>query len=286
MSDKNSGSIVASSTTTVGASNTTEGGEVAATGEHWAIFGDSHMRYLFTAFLTRLRSPTLQYRLKTDTKKWVSIAPLEKKMYRNKIWEKIEARDLSINFHMTFYWDIWLMELPKMLSKWEKNPQLTPTLVILAAALHWMVRTQSIYQSQGTEAAANEYRKHFRSMKAQLTRLAARTTVVFKLFDDVRIANRPNKQISANNRSNYGLYNKVVVEELAGTGVIIWDSTLPLSRAYSLYCDIYPRHTPPWYQWKCEDVGHVGYILVDQYADMIFNDYCNRYLKLGKDYCA
>nr|XP_053642205.1 uncharacterized protein LOC128695555 [Cherax quadricarinatus] len=148
-----------------------------------------------------------------------------------------------------------------------------------------MLATQHIYISQGAEAAVAVYRKHIRSMKGQLTRLASRTTVVFKLLDDLRRANKPNAEIAVNSRSNYGLYNKVVVEELAGTGVIIWDSTLPLSRVYTVYCETYPRNTPPMNHWKCGDAGHVGYILVDQYADMIINDYCNKYFNLGKNYC-
>ncbi|XP_069158486.1 uncharacterized protein [Procambarus clarkii] len=149
-----------------------------------------------------------------------------------------------------------------------------------------MVATQDVYQSQGPEAAVFLYRKHISSFKDQLTRLAVNTTIAFKLVDDLQRASRPNTKQAINTRSNYPLYNKAALEELSGTGVIIWDSTLPLSRAYTLRCEAQHLHTPPWLHWNCRDIGHVGYILVDQYADMIINDYCSKYLHLGPDFCV
>ncbi|XP_069177056.1 uncharacterized protein [Procambarus clarkii] len=155
-----------------------------------------------------------------------------------------------------------------------------------AAALHWMDATQDVYLSHGPEAAVALYRKHISSFKDQLTRLAASTPVVFKLLDDLRRANDLNGSQAINTRSNYPLYNKAALAALSGTGVIIWDSTVPLSRAYILRCEAQLLHTPPWHHWNCLDPYHVGYILVDQYADMIINDYCNKYLNLGKDFCV
>ncbi|XP_045623360.1 uncharacterized protein [Procambarus clarkii] len=256
-----------------------------ARGEHWALFGDSHIRYIFTAFLTRFRSPTLQYRL-PDKDQWLSAATLEVTLHVNKTMQNIEARDLSANFHLTYYCDRKLTMLPKKLTEWEQHPHRSPTLIILAGALHWMLHTQKVYQSQGPEAAVALYRKDISSFKDQLARLAANTTVVFKLLDDLKRASIPNATEAINTRSNYPLYNKAALEELSGTGVIIWDSTLPLSRAYTLRCEAQPLHTPPWHHWNCLDKGHVGYILVDQYADMIINDYCNKYLNLGQDFCV
>ncbi|XP_045623356.1 uncharacterized protein [Procambarus clarkii] len=275
-----------SDNTTVGGGNATaSGGRGPARSEHWVVFGDSHMRYLLASFLTRFRSPTLQYRLK-EKGKWLSAAFLEAELHTHKIWANIEVRDLGVNFHLTFYWDILLKILPRKLTEWEQHPHRSPTLVIFSAALHWMVATLDVYQSQGPEAAVALYRKHIRSFKDQLTRLAANTTTAFKLVDDIMIAGMPNSKKAINTRSNYPLYNKAALEELSGTGVIIWDSTLPLSRAYTLRCEAQPLHTPPWHHWNCLDPGHVGYILVDQYADMIINDYCNKYLNLGQDFCV
>ncbi|XP_045623359.1 uncharacterized protein [Procambarus clarkii] len=267
--------------------STTEGGSggPAARSEHWVVLGDSHMRYLLAAFLTRFRSPTLQYRLRS-TDKWSSADVLEQTLHHQKMLYDIEVRDLGVNFHMTYILDIHLTVLPKKLTEWQQQPHRSPTLLVFASALHWMWHTQNVYQSQGPEAAVALYRKHIRSLRHQLTRFAANTPVAFKLLDDLLFGSAPNATDAMHTRSNYPLYNKAALEELSGTGVIIWDSTLPLSRAYTLRCEAQPLHTPPWHHWNCLDRGHVGYILVDQYADMIINDYCNKYLNLGQDFCV
>ncbi|XP_069192084.1 uncharacterized protein [Procambarus clarkii] len=218
--------------------------------------------------------------------KWLSAAALEAELHTFKLWQNIEVRDLGVNFHLTYYWDTLLKILPEKLTEWEQHPHRSPTLVIIAAALHWMEATQDVYQSQGPEAAVALYRTHISSFKDQLTRLAANTTVVFKLLDDLRRASEPNAWKAINTRSNYPLYNKAAVAALSGTGVIIWDSTVPLSRAYTLRCEAQLLHTPPWHYWNCQDPCHVGYILVDQYADMIINNYCNKYMNLGQDFCV
>ncbi|XP_045623357.1 uncharacterized protein [Procambarus clarkii] len=270
-----------------GGGNATEsGGRGPARSEHWAVFGDSHMRYLLASLLTRFRSPTLQYRFE-EKDKWLSAAVLEAELHKKIRTKNIEVRDLGINFHLTYYWDPFLKILPEKLTEWEQQPHRSPTLVILAAALHWMLETQSVYQTFGPEAAVTLYRMHIRSFKDQLTRLAANTTIVFKLLDDIMETSIPYSEKAINTQSNYPLYNNAAMEALSGTGVIIWDSTVPLSRAYNVRCMTPPLlHTPPWHHWNCLDKAHVGYILVDQYADMIINDYCNKFLNLGPEFCV
>nr|XP_053642204.1 uncharacterized protein LOC128695554 isoform X2 [Cherax quadricarinatus] len=168
--------------------NAAGGGGTAGRSELWSIFGDSHMRYLFASFLTRFRSPTLQYRLNAG--EWLNGTELETFLHGDKLWQDIQMRDVKINFRMNYNFDKLLKKLPNKMAEWEENRPKTPTLVILAAALHWMLATQHIYISQGAEAAVDVYRKHIRSMKGQLTRLASRTTVVFKLLDDLRVMYR------------------------------------------------------------------------------------------------
>lgn len=82
------------------------------------------------------------------------------------------------------------------------------------------------------------------------------------------------------------LLNQIAIRELRGTGVTIWDSTLPLSIQYTDACLKKSRSTPPLFKWKCRDVGHLGYIFVEQLADMLYNSVCNRYLNLGEGYCG
>lgn len=81
------------------------------------------------------------------------------------------------------------------------------------------------------------------------------------------------------------LYNRIAQEKLQETGVVIWDSTLPLSAAYIQQCLNDPNETPPLYAWKCDDVIHIGYIAVEQYVDMIYNEFCNKYFD-ANGYCS
>lgn len=249
-------------------------------GVHWVLVGDSHIRYLFSAFLTRFRSPGIKYR-KLHTQSWNDTGDIEKILRLNVIQDKIYVLDRDINFRMTFMWDKYLTVLQEAMEVWERQPQDTPNLVILGTALHWMVRTQQVFFSKGAEAAAAMYREHLRRLRPQLTRLTKRTTVVFKLLDYLKRAYVNNSKEVLKTHSNYVLYNEIAVQELAGTGVVVWDSTVPLSDGYARECIRSPnKQTPPYFHWKCQDLGHVGFILVDQYADMVINDFCYKHLNL------
>lgn len=84
---------------------------------------------------------------------------------------------------------------------------------------------------------------------------------------------------------NFDAYNRVAREALAGSGVVIWDSTVPLSRLYIFQCWRVQEMTPVTFWWKCKDELHVGYNAVEQYADMLLNHVCNKYMSLASDYC-
>ncbi|XP_069179627.1 uncharacterized protein [Procambarus clarkii] len=321
-----------------------EGNWSSIKGVHWVLVGDSHVRYILGAFLTRFRSPGLKFR-KTHTEKWEDTEEIEKIVRHNIKQRRIHVLDRDINFRMTYICDPLLTLLPLEMALWERRPQETPSLLIFAGALHWMLTTKDLYFKNGMEAAAAKYREHFRSLRPQLMRLSNRTTVVFKLLDDLKVmfcaelhmhftiynillmctrasdsrlephrtdlnylyfrrssvfniilkvwrwiltfkcilqrTNISNSTEPLLSFRNYVLYNKIAVQELSGTGVIIWDSTRPLSTDYAHHCIKNPEmQTPPYFYWKCQDLGHVGYILVDQYADMIINDFCNKHLNI------
>ncbi|KAK4316541.1 hypothetical protein Pmani_012316 [Petrolisthes manimaculis] len=139
----------------------------------------------------------------------------------------------------------------------------------------------------GPKAAAREYRQHLLQLRPSLIRLAASTRVVFKLVDHLwRTMLRKETQNALHNGWNYALFNEVAEDVLAGTGVVLWNSTLPMSYLYALECIRSPhRETLPSRHWNCPDTGHVGYILVSQYTNMVLNDYCNRFLGFGEEYC-
>lgn len=80
-------------------------------------------------------------------------------------------------------------------------------------------------------------------------------------------------------------YNGIFRRVLADTGVLLWDSTLPLSLAYNLECMDNPRHINTTLWWMCGDRTHVGYILLHQYADMVLNVACNKHMVMDKNSC-
>ncbi|XP_069956564.1 uncharacterized protein [Cherax quadricarinatus] len=210
---------------------------------------------------------------------WQNTTLLEKQVRFYMTQPRIHVIDRDINFRMTFLWDPYLKVLLQEMTTWERRPQDTPTLVIFGSALHWMVKTHEIYISKGAEAAAAKYREQLKSLRPHLTRLANTTTVVFKLQDHLQRAIINNSKEAVRTHSNYVLYNEIAVQELAGTGVVVWDSTVPLSDGYARECIRSPnKQTPPYFHWKCQDLGHVGFILVDQYADMVINDFCYKHL--------
>lgn len=85
--------------------------------------------------------------------------------------------------------------------------------------------------------------------------------------------------------SNFEAYNREAREILERSRVVIWDSTVPLSRAYVFQCYSQEKTTSMTFWWKCLDRLHVGYIVVEQYTDMLLNDVCNKYMSLPHDYC-
>ncbi|XP_069949271.1 uncharacterized protein [Cherax quadricarinatus] len=109
--------------------NAAGGGGTAGRSEQWSIFGDSHMRYLFASFLTRFRSPTLQYRLNAG--EWLNGTERETFLHVDKLWHVTEMRDVKINFRMNYNFDKLLKRLPNKMAEWEENRPRTPTLVIL-----------------------------------------------------------------------------------------------------------------------------------------------------------
>ncbi|KAK3869974.1 hypothetical protein Pcinc_024754 [Petrolisthes cinctipes] len=203
------------------------------------------------------------------------------------IRETIVAKDDHINFTLTFHWDSFLRRLPSMIDDWLKIPKQIPSLIILGCAQHCIRESQLIYRKNGPQAAVVGYRQHLLKLRPSLVRLAASTRVVFKLVDHFALSmERENNKDALHDVSNYALFNEVAVNVLTGTGVAMWNSTLPLSYLYALECVRHPeRRTLPTYEWNCPGSGHVGFIMVHQYTNMVLNDYCNRFRDLEKEDC-
>ncbi|ROT61676.1 hypothetical protein C7M84_020524 [Penaeus vannamei] len=251
---------------------------------HWVLVGDSHLRYLFDVLIRRARGVGLQYR-KKDSDEWLPAHLLLRGFRLNTTYEDFKARHLAVPFRVTFLWDPLLRRVPTLVKGWEEGRHSAPTLVILGSGLHWMLETESLYKESGPDAAMGVYSDHLHSLLHDLTRLANTVPTIFKLLDDVQTAH-DNSQIHPQyNVENFDLFNRVSRNALAGTGVLVWDSGLPLAQAYTRECLATHVVTYPDYRWKCHDARHVGYILVEQYGDMIFNFACNKYMDLSSDFC-
>ncbi|KAK3873126.1 hypothetical protein Pcinc_021845 [Petrolisthes cinctipes] len=260
---------------------------------YWVILGDSHMRYTFASLLALFNGPHLQYKkagkAREGQSKWMSAASLDSTIRQTKIWESFSVRDQSINFTLDYYWDPFLVNLPGYLNHWLDNPREMPNLFVFDGAQHFMYNSEQMYKRDGAEAAVVKYRTALQKMRPKLVSLAAQTRVVFKLLDHLLrsdVSHHPDRPHPLNDDTNFHLNNRVAREVLTGSGVVVWDSTLPLSHLYAKKCLTRNINTPPRYYWKCKDDNHVGFILSDQYANMIVNDYCNAYLDLGVEYCG
>ncbi|XP_037801394.1 uncharacterized protein LOC119596298 [Penaeus monodon] len=150
-----------------------------------------------------------------------------------------------------------------------------PTVVIMDSGLHFMTKRPDL--------KAIPYEKSLIQLKPYFTRLAATVPVYYKLTDDLQAARHRTHKMSLNLTK---LYNDIAVRELHGTGVTLWDSTIPLSAQYNDACAKKNRNTPPLFKWKCSDARHLGYIVVDQFANMVYNAVCNKYLDLDQDHCG
>lgn len=89
-------------------------------------------------------------------------------------------------------------------------------------------------------------------------------------------------------------YNRIAREVLAGTGVMVWDSSLPVSPSYTQYhqctedtsnSTITGSTAAWWWWWKCFDTDHTQAVVAEQNVDMLLSDACNMYMGMGTDYC-
>ncbi|KAK3865528.1 hypothetical protein Pcinc_028884 [Petrolisthes cinctipes] len=335
--------------------------------QHWALVGDSHLRYIFDALTQRLRDyPPLQYRIIShknnssgggDTN-WSDAEDFLSHLRFDSYKRDIQIRHTQSRFTVTWFYDPLLLRLPYLLTVWlkeeveeqqkeeveegvegmqqeveveqqqveeeveqeeeveegmqqveegmqqeqveqeveqeeqveEVEQQYRPSFLVINSGLHWLSFLEKAYTSGlDNNATLVLYQDQLNHLTPILGRFATHTPTVFKLLDDVQAADTNPKSEKVISRTNLAHYNQVTVEALRGTGVTVWDSTLPLSLGYSHQCSVHPR-TSINYWWKCHDKRHVGYVLVEQYVDMLLNHACNSYLlvqqHIHRGHCA
>ncbi|XP_047473280.1 uncharacterized protein LOC125028043 [Penaeus chinensis] len=250
---------------------------------HWMIIGDSYLRYLFDVMARRAFGPGLQYRMKDTKGDWLPAANLLNTLRNRTIHDIIEVRHLAAPFRITYYPDFLLKRVPELIKLWELEPHLKPSVVVMGTGLHWMLAAKTTYAESGPDAAMTNVTQHFRSLVPHLSRLAKTTPTIFKLLDDVQDSHLTEKpEYSA---EIFRRYNSLFRESLRDTGVFVWDSNLPLSEAYTKECLITKAITLD-FSWRCFDHIHSGYIVQEQFADMVFNFICNKRLDRPSDYCT
>ncbi|XP_063591284.1 uncharacterized protein LOC134768387 isoform X2 [Penaeus indicus] len=244
---------------------------------HIALVGDSHMRNLFVSVAEHIGSDKLQFRMKSGKDVWREAKGVLKTMHLQQFKYTSEVRHVSAPFRVTWYRDWKLDGFPELIHRWETNQELRPSLVITGGGLHWM--------KHHPPPTGDPFRNFLTTLAPHLSRLAAAVPVYFKLIDYVPRSYTEVNRYPDFNPKAITLYNSIARQQLQGTGVVIWDSTLKLSLAYTKECVRVRRVTPDNYEWNCADHGHIGYIMLEQYTDMIYNVFCNRFLNLTEKYC-
>ncbi|XP_037778447.1 uncharacterized protein LOC119575104 isoform X2 [Penaeus monodon] len=245
---------------------------------HIALVGDSHMRDLFVAMAQRMEGEELLYTFDSQNVTWRSVGSLFYQIRaRNRIFDSMRVRHLSFPLQVSWYKDVELKGFVRLIEKWETGEEPKPVFVITGFGLHWM--------KNHPKPIGVHYKNFFSKLVPHLSRLATTVPVYFKLVDYVLRAYFEKRLYPGINLEAIPAYNIIAREQLRGSSVTLWDSTVPLSIAYVNECLREQRITPVVFTWKCHDDCHIGYVMLEQYADMVYNAACNRLLGLGDEYC-
>ncbi|XP_064098417.1 uncharacterized protein LOC135209633 [Macrobrachium nipponense] len=186
--------------------------------------------------------------------------------------EDIEIMHRNLPVFMTFLWDPLLHRLPHLLEEWLDKEDKRPSHLVLGSGLHYMSGGKTV----------NDYKNALGKMTSKLSKLAEKKTrVVYKLVDHLQIKKADDRMAPTVIDS----FNNATNDIFADTKVVVWDSNLPLTDMYNDECLRHPRSQKGQRLWACEDKGHIGYIVINQYANMLLNSICNAAMEAGADYC-
>nr|XP_045594396.1 N-acetylneuraminate 9-O-acetyltransferase-like [Procambarus clarkii] len=255
-----------------------------ARGWLWAIVGDSRMRQVFSALVTRLTSPGLKYRKPSTEGRWRSAHELADNLRIGKLHEDIEVYHMDVPLRIIFHWDPLLTLLPKLIHQWTNNEKQRPTLLLLGTGLHWMRSTLHTYRAAGPHAAMDKFKQHMDALLPQLVSFAESTYTIMQLQDYIQELHIFKKYKGVYSNSNIDLYNNFVSSYLMDSSVTLWDSNIPFSKAYHANCVKSYRKSFDML-WDCDNPLHTGFVMVEKYADMFLNDICNSFINLDTTYC-
>ncbi|XP_066941865.1 uncharacterized protein [Macrobrachium rosenbergii] len=241
---------------------------------HLVFLGDSHIRNLFQVFFRRLAvNRRVMYR-SSEMKKdqWRYLA------YNDIVWKRKkhvpmhELLHLDAPLRVTFYWDTLLALFPKFLSSWMSGKASKPTYLITAGtAMHFMRATGPIYLTKGIEASSRRFFNRLKEVSPLLAKFSKTTPVVFKLQDHLK----NDRSFEIFNQRLVDHYNQISYKLLArSSNFTMWDSTIPLSDVYWDGCRLVGSVYNDTDVWNCDDKGHLGFVVIDQFLDMFLNGIC------------
>nr|XP_027212796.1 uncharacterized protein LOC113805925 [Penaeus vannamei]XP_027212797.1 uncharacterized protein LOC113805925 [Penaeus vannamei] len=250
----------------------------------WVVAGDSRMRQIFSALVTRLSSPRLKYKKPSTRGKWRSVHELLEPLRIGKLHEDIELYHMDLPLRLLFFWDPQLLRMPKMVQEWTSYNSTPPSLLLLGTSLHWMKHNLDKYRTSGPEAAMEDFQEHMKTLISQLDQLSPFSNVVIQLQDHIQESHIFSDYQGIYSNRNIDRYNNYLRSILSTTKLLLWDSNIPFSKAYFSECEKNNRNSVD-NTWNCDNPLHTGYIMVEEYANMILNDVCNPYLQLGEAFC-
>ncbi|XP_066988322.1 uncharacterized protein [Macrobrachium rosenbergii] len=248
--------------------------------QHWVFIGDSHCRYIFIALLYIFDKHKLRYRFpwrRAFKTSWQDFHKYRGDLKAFNFHEDLEIVHKEIPLKISFLWDRKLNRLPGLIHKWQTLQEEKPTFVLADTGLYYMV-----------ERVQGEFEAFMRKLASNISDFSATVPVVYKLIDHL--------QTISNQRTNDG------VLEVEGRLVLPEDDRriqrLRVSRSEGHGRDpvgqLPPpvRHLRPGMQeapqeheedafWLCSNKGHTGYVMVNQYANMVLNHVCNEALGYG-----
>ncbi|XP_068237194.1 uncharacterized protein [Palaemon carinicauda] len=225
--------------------------------EHWVFVGDSHCRYIFVSLIHIFNKHKLRYRFprqKTLQTYWQDFHTYRQDLKAINFHEDLEILHKEMPLKISFLWDRKLHRLPGLVQEWHTQPAGKPTFVLADTGLYYMI-----------DRAQDEFENFMTKLSKNISNLAATVPVVYKLIDHLQAKDEWFAQQLIDE------YNAFAARLLRNTGVIVWDSCLPLSDMYVQECRRHPRNMKKSRHWLCNNKGHTGYIMVDQYANMVLN---------------
>ncbi|CAL4061188.1 unnamed protein product [Meganyctiphanes norvegica] len=261
---------------------------------YWAIVGDSRLRQILTSTVVLLNGTNLKCNIRGV---WKDIQECLPKLIQEKIHEDIIVISEDAPITITFFWDPHLKRLPNLVETWLRQNEAAPQFLLTSTGLHYMVRTSRIYTHYGPWEASRGFAYNLEVVGPALTRLAPHTRVAVQMVDHVL---DPAKVQIIKTDFNIDYYNDIYKSWIPRVpNISLWDNTGPLADLYNKGC--YPKksghitekesssslgqRSTVDHQWWCSDPTHIGYIMINQYTNMLLNHYCNQHMQFPDEYC-